>query len=90
MLSPLDFGSTGAARACYRLHDTQGSAYAPPWAKSNVTPLGFKSGALVLSMSLLRNSHRSAAQLRITLSWRGMEPGSRRIIKNRLPSGEIS
>ena len=33
-------GLTGADSL---VHSTQGSASAPPWANSNVTPLGFKS-----------------------------------------------
>jgi len=41
----LEFGSVGVAWAHYLRQFTQGSAYAPPWAIPNVTPLGFKSAA---------------------------------------------
>src|SRR6185295_14288659 len=37
-----------------------------------------------------RHRRYHSDQLRITLSWRGAEPGSRWIIRKRLPSGEIS
>ena len=58
----------GGARADYFSLGTQGSAYAPPWARSNVTPLGFKTGPDFASALRLRrlamSPRRSSALLR--------------------------
>lgn len=52
--------------------------------------LTWRSSAQTGSYFVGPTSFSSSGQLRITLSWRGTDAGSRWIIRNRLPSGETS